>query len=173
MTLVAFCALTLLVGRKEGHPMSKKLEWWGVGVVVCLERGADMHQLGHMQVCTSLQTDNHASTPPLSFFTGRVPFLPPNQQRQSTEGTVWVWSELHTHPFNGLLSGTTRVGRYQKKHSPTHTHPDHRTSFIIFLRLQRSLTSSLFILRAWQSSRTTSLQVLFGLLGLNYWNKSQ
>jgi len=39
-----------------------------------------------MQVCTSLQTDNHASTPPLSFFTGRVPFLPPNQQRQSTEG---------------------------------------------------------------------------------------
>jgi len=25
------------------------------------------HQLGHMQVCTSLQTDNHAGTPPLSF----------------------------------------------------------------------------------------------------------
>jgi len=44
------------------------------------------HQLGHMQVCTLLQTDNHASTPPLSFFTGWMPFLPPNQQRQSTEG---------------------------------------------------------------------------------------
>jgi len=43
------------------------------------------HQLGHMQVCTSLKTDNHASTPPL-FFTGRMPFLLPNQQRQSTEG---------------------------------------------------------------------------------------
>ena len=26
------------------------------------------HQLGRMQVCTSLQTDNHASTPPLSFY---------------------------------------------------------------------------------------------------------
>jgi len=25
------------------------------------------HQLGHVQVCTSLQTDNHASTPPLNF----------------------------------------------------------------------------------------------------------
>ena len=37
---------------------------------------------------TSLQTDNHASTPPLSFFTGRMPFLPPNQQHQSTEGTT-------------------------------------------------------------------------------------
>ena len=44
------------------------------------------HQLGHMQVCTSLQTDYHTSTPPLSFFTGRMPFLPPNQQCQSTEG---------------------------------------------------------------------------------------
>ena len=27
------------------------------------------HQLGHMQVCTSLQTDNHASTPPLTMVT--------------------------------------------------------------------------------------------------------
>ena len=44
------------------------------------------HQLGHIQVCTSLQTDNHASIPPLSFFTGRMSFLPPNQQRQSTRG---------------------------------------------------------------------------------------
>ena len=34
------------------------------------------HQLGHMQVCISLQADNHASTPPLSFFTGRMPSQP-------------------------------------------------------------------------------------------------
>ena len=32
------------------------------------------HQLGHMQVCTLLQTDNHARIPPLKFFTGRMPF---------------------------------------------------------------------------------------------------
>ena len=48
------------------------------------------HQLGHMQVCTSLQTDNHASTPPLSFFTARMPFLTSNQQRQSTEGMPYT-----------------------------------------------------------------------------------
>jgi len=47
------------------------------------------HQLGPVQVCTSLQTDNHANTPPLSFFTGWMPFLLPNQQRQSTEGTIY------------------------------------------------------------------------------------
>jgi len=46
------------------------------------------HQLSHMQVCISLQTDNHASTSLLKFFTGRMPFLPPNQQRQSTEGNL-------------------------------------------------------------------------------------
>ena len=33
----------LLVGRQEGHPACKKLEWWGTGVVICLERGADLH----------------------------------------------------------------------------------------------------------------------------------
>ena len=30
----AFSALTLLVGRQEGHPACKKTEWWDVGVVV-------------------------------------------------------------------------------------------------------------------------------------------
>jgi len=29
------------------------------------------HQLGHMQVCTLLQTDNHTSTSPLSFLQAR------------------------------------------------------------------------------------------------------
>jgi len=40
-----------------------------------------------MQVCTLLQTENHAST--AQFFTGRMPFLPPNQQRQSTEDLIY------------------------------------------------------------------------------------
>ena len=43
MELNTFSALTLLVGPQEGHPACKKLEWWGAGVVICLERGADLH----------------------------------------------------------------------------------------------------------------------------------
>jgi len=35
--------LTLLVGRQEGHPACKKVKWWGAGMVICLERGADLH----------------------------------------------------------------------------------------------------------------------------------
>jgi len=35
------------------------------------------HQLGHMQVCTSLQADNHTSTPPLSFLLAGCPSCRP------------------------------------------------------------------------------------------------
>jgi len=35
------------------------------------------HQLGRMQVCTSLQTDNHASTPPLGFLQAGCPSCRP------------------------------------------------------------------------------------------------
>ena len=34
----------LLVGRQEGHPACKKLEWWVAGVVICPEQGADLHK---------------------------------------------------------------------------------------------------------------------------------
>ena len=44
------------------------------------------HQLGHMQVCTSLQTDNHASTPPLSFLQAGCPSCRPTTNVESTEG---------------------------------------------------------------------------------------
>jgi len=62
------------------------------------------HQLGYMQVCTSFQTDNHSSTPPLCFFTGRMPFLPPNQQCQST----------HVFDFKlGMYCAVLRFARLQ------------------------------------------------------------
>ena len=41
------------------------------------------HQLGRMQVCTSLQTDNHTSTPPLSFY--RPDALPAAQPTASKQ----------------------------------------------------------------------------------------
>jgi len=49
--------------------------------------GQQWHQLDHMQIiCTSIQTDNHASTSSLNFFTDWMLFLTSNQQCQSTEG---------------------------------------------------------------------------------------
>jgi len=43
------------------------------------------HQLGHMQVCTLLQTDNHASTPPLSFLQTRCPSCRPTNSVKALE----------------------------------------------------------------------------------------
>ena len=53
------------------------------------------HQLGHMQVCISLQTDNHASTPPLMFFY-RLDALP---AAQPTASKHWRYN-IHTMKTN-------------------------------------------------------------------------
>jgi len=42
VVLLAFSALTLLVGWQEGHPACKNCVV-GVGMVVCLEQGGDLH----------------------------------------------------------------------------------------------------------------------------------
>jgi len=52
------------------------------------------HQLGHVQVCTSLQTDNHASTPPLSFY--RPDVLPAAQPTAQTEAKLYPWQKQPT-----------------------------------------------------------------------------
>jgi len=46
------------------------------------------HQLGHMQVCTSLQTDNHASTPPLSFLQAGCPSCRPTNSVTALKAKV-------------------------------------------------------------------------------------
>jgi len=85
---------------------------------------------------------------------------------KALKGCITI-THTHTQPFNGLWSGTTRVGQYQKKHSPIHTHPDHRTSFINFLHLLRSIASSVsvYVLDStlWQPLSRSSLVFLLVL----------
>ena len=47
------------------------------------------HQLGHMQVCTSPQTDNHASTPPLSFLQAGCPSCRPTNSVNALKLLTW------------------------------------------------------------------------------------
>jgi len=47
----------------------------------------DFHQLGHMPVCTSLQTDIHASTPPLSFLQAGCPSCRPTNSIKALKAT--------------------------------------------------------------------------------------
>ena len=46
------------------------------------------HQLEHMQVCTSLQTDNHASTSPLSFLQAGCPPCRPTNSVKALKATL-------------------------------------------------------------------------------------
>jgi len=48
------------------------------------------HQLGHMQVCTSLQTDNHVSTPPLSFLQAGCPSCRPTNSIKALKAKVYA-----------------------------------------------------------------------------------
>ena len=48
------------------------------------------HQLGHMQVCTSLQTDNHASTPPLSFLQVGCPCCRPTNSVKALKAMIVI-----------------------------------------------------------------------------------
>ena len=52
-TFYAFSAMTLLDGRQEGQSACKKTEWWGAGVVICLERVADLMPLPITVPCFS------------------------------------------------------------------------------------------------------------------------
>ena len=46
------------------------------------------HQLDHMQVCISLQTDNHASTPPLNFLQAGCPSCRPTNSVKALKARV-------------------------------------------------------------------------------------
>jgi len=46
------------------------------------------HQLGHTQVCTSLQSDNHASTPPLGFLQAGCPSCRPTNSVKALKATT-------------------------------------------------------------------------------------
>jgi len=71
------------------------------------------HQLGYMQVCTSLQTDNHASNPPLSFLQARCPSCCPtnsvkavkaNQQSRANRLNPWPCRCQQRHAIILLVS---------------------------------------------------------------------
>ena len=61
------------------------------------------HQLSHMQVCTSLQTDNHASTPPLSFLRAGCPSCRPTNSVKALKAIVIA---LKVNSFFGCTVST-------------------------------------------------------------------
>jgi len=56
------------------------------------------HQLGHMQVCTSLQADNHASNPPLSFLQAGCPSCRPTNSVKALKAIRNTSDEIKKMP---------------------------------------------------------------------------
>jgi len=52
--------------------------------------------LGHMQVCTSLQTDNHASIPPLSFLQAGCPSCRPTNSVKALKARQYQLQSICT-----------------------------------------------------------------------------
>ena len=83
----------------------------------------------------------------------------------------WEFPSWDTHTHNRFtalwyLSGTTRVSRYQKKHSPTHTHRGHQSSQSAF-SIYYDPWHPPYSIHVLYSLFPQSLQVFFGLpLGL-------
>ena len=91
------------------------------------------HQLGHVQVSTSLQTDNHASTPLLSFLQAGCPSCRPTNSvkalkaNQSTEGYHCVvyfrsvpWYGYHWHRIPGTLCWWHALTVHVHQHDSCH-----------------------------------------------------
>ena len=96
--------------------------------------------------------------------------VPDTQQLTSTT-THLCSTDTHTHTHTHthrhtnhltalwILSGTTRVSRYQKKHSLTHTYHGHQSSRICFIHLLQFMASSV---------QSTRLIVFFHNLSPSY-----
>jgi len=80
--------------------------------------GWQWHQLDHMQItCTSLQTDNHASTSSLNYFTCWMLFLTPNQQCWSTEGKADIYMQMNKNGAPIMSQNGTSSGYWYIQHT--------------------------------------------------------
>jgi len=63
------------------------------------------HQLGRMQVCTLLQTDNHTSTPPLSFSQAGCPSCHPTNSVKALKAHL---TRVHQQKLILLIKKSTK-----------------------------------------------------------------
>ena len=89
------------------------------------------HQLDRMQVCTLLQTDNHASTPPLSFLQAGCPSCRPTNSIKALKQSIDVSTRKPaTRCCSGVSMGQTD-GQTDGHRTVTYT-PPHTIVIILF-----------------------------------------
>jgi len=89
--------------------------------------------LGHMQVCTSLQTNNHASTPPLSFLQARCPSCRPTNSVKALKATTF---EHILNTYRNLNNEHSNLYNVSIFHTAWEQHQCKHMQFLIFLLCQ-------------------------------------
>ena len=109
----AFSASKLLVGWQEGHLACKKTEWWGAGMVICLERDADLHMAQRMPLLLTVSCFSKIQIG----FTFLVPAQPSSPRQRAVK---WVYQQNVVH---SSVPGTLRWlgSTTASMHSSTHT----------------------------------------------------
>ena len=74
------------------------------------------HQLGHMQVCTSLQTDNHTSTPPLSFLQAACPSCRPTNSVKALKAIRIRYKNCKLKQYSGSQPDATLHQSWSPEH---------------------------------------------------------
>ena len=99
------CCVVVYEAHTHTHPFNGPLS--GTTQVIWCQKGKtnldfteardsewQWHLPGNMQVCTSLQTDNHASTPPLSFLQAGCPSCRPTNSVIALKARCCIWSTV-------------------------------------------------------------------------------
>jgi len=98
--------LTLLVGRHRGRKGIRPVqtEWWGAGVVICLERGADLHMAQLMPLPLTVSCFSKIQIG----FTFLVPADLGSPGKGPLNGCVCVCVCEHENCLSNYWSGTRR-----------------------------------------------------------------
>ena len=110
-------SVTIVTSSKHKHIVKYTQPFYGpLGFTGARDSEWQWHQLGHVQICTLIQSQP-SQHPTTEFFTGWIPFLLPNKQRQSNEGKLFQRhtinigdiSYVHLRPAPSLNSTTCQL----------------------------------------------------------------
>ena len=154
---VAFGALMLLVGWQEGHPACKKTEWWGAGVVICLQQGADLHMAQLMPLPVTVSCFSKMQT--------GLPFT--TCWHKAIKCDVWShWriTSLNSWVWNELIKWAVHVTATQQTHSlwniqatALNTQLQVNTGPVLFPEFKNVLINK----KCWRNLSTKSYQVVY------------
>ena len=140
LLVVAFSALTLLVGRQERHPACKKLEWWGTGMVMCLERDADLHTAQLMPLPLTVSCSSKIQIG----FTFLVPAYPGSPGKKAVKQVCVCVSSCWYSAVNCLVIHVKWISAScaQLTHSLTHSLTKSKISAVKVLQLTKPHVTS-------------------------------